>query len=133
MNELDEAQKDLETMNSYIETQRAKIEKLKAELQRYKLALESLTPGGSEFSDSPERCVEFVRSREKLPARILRLEAENASLTAEVEAAVDYIEYLHCMFIEDDYMYPSQYDAWKQARAARVGLETSSMEVHHAE
>jgi len=60
---------------------------LRAELERYKLALESLTPGGSEFSDSPERCVEFVRSREKLPARILRLEAENARLTAECEAA----------------------------------------------
>lgn len=58
-------------------------DKARAALVRYKLALESLTPGGSEFSDSPERCVEFVRSREKFPARILRLEAENARLTAE--------------------------------------------------
>lgn len=46
--------------------------------------------------------------------------AENAALRAECEAAADYIEYLHCMFIENDYTYPSQYDAWHQARAARL-------------
>ena len=32
-----------------------------AEVRRYDLALQSLTPGGSEFVRDPERCVEFVR------------------------------------------------------------------------
>lgn len=33
------------------------------ETRRYRLALESLTPGGSEFVKDPEACVRFVRER----------------------------------------------------------------------
>lgn len=33
-------------------------------LMRYKRALEGLTPGGSEFFDSPETCAEFVREHD---------------------------------------------------------------------
>lgn len=32
-------------------------------LDRYRKALETLTPGGSEFYGEPERCAEFVRDR----------------------------------------------------------------------
>ena len=32
-----------------------------AEIGRYDLALQSLTPGGSEFVNDPERCVQFVK------------------------------------------------------------------------
>lgn len=34
---------------------------IKSECERYRKALESLTPGGSEFSGDSERCVEYVR------------------------------------------------------------------------
>lgn len=34
-----------------------------SECRRYRLALESLTPGGSEFFENPQRCVEHIRER----------------------------------------------------------------------
>lgn len=50
---------------------------LDAEQQRaekWSLALQSLTPGGSEYVDDPERCVAFVReTRERQHATILNL------------------------------------------------------------
>lgn len=41
----------------------SKVEKLEEELKKYRLALEGLTPGGSEFHKDPERCVAYVRDR----------------------------------------------------------------------
>lgn len=32
------------------------------ETRKYRLALESLTPGGSEYYKNPEQCVEFVKT-----------------------------------------------------------------------
>ena len=43
-------------------------------LLRYKFSLESLTPGGSEFVNDPERCAEHVRARSRgLMREIVRL------------------------------------------------------------
>ncbi len=36
---------------------------LRLRLRRYKTALEGLTPGGSEFSDSPETCAKWVKDK----------------------------------------------------------------------
>jgi len=36
---------------------------LLAEIERLNRLLESLTPGGSEFHDNPEYCVEWAKSR----------------------------------------------------------------------
>jgi hypothetical protein len=36
------------------------------EMEDYRRALESLTPGGSEFYKSPARCVEYIRDRFKM-------------------------------------------------------------------
>jgi hypothetical protein len=55
---------------------------------RLKLLLCALTPGGSEFVDSPENCVAWVQERERSKheiivrqvKRIRELEAENARL-----------------------------------------------------
>lgn len=42
---------------------RAQVAKLTAERENLKRLIESLTPGGSEFHDAPETCVEWVRRR----------------------------------------------------------------------
>lgn len=49
-------------------------------LTRYKKALESLTPGGSEFSNDPERCAADIRERTNYPKQIIELRAELAAL-----------------------------------------------------
>ena len=74
----------------------------KRELAATRKALESLTPGGSEFYGVPERCVEFVRERrdeahrislnlrsqfDQTRAEIDRLTAENAALRERAETA----------------------------------------------
>jgi len=41
----------------------AKIERLLGEVRRRELALQSLTSGGSEYVDDPERCVAYVQDR----------------------------------------------------------------------
>ena len=38
---------------------------MSGEEETYRLALENLTPGGSEFHRNPERCVEHIRKRLK--------------------------------------------------------------------
>ena len=55
-----------------------------------KRLLEDLTPGGSEFHDSPERCAEFVRNRmagviEQVRRR-MEAERERDALAAELAA-----------------------------------------------
>jgi hypothetical protein len=63
-----------------------------AERDRYDMALQSLTPGGSEFVHDPERCVETVRALRrgeheaavKYAVRVKELEAECAALKAEL-------------------------------------------------
>jgi DNA repair exonuclease SbcCD ATPase subunit len=66
--------------------------KAEAERDRYDMALQSLTPGGSEFVHDPERCVETVRALRrgeheaavKYAVRVKELEAECAALKAEL-------------------------------------------------
>jgi hypothetical protein len=36
---------------------------LRLRLRRYKTALEGLTPGGNEFSDSPETCAKWIKAK----------------------------------------------------------------------
>ena len=49
------------------------INRRKLELfDRYKKALESLTPGGSEYVDDPKRCAETIRERFNGPVKILK-------------------------------------------------------------
>jgi hypothetical protein len=46
-------------------------------------ALFALTPGGSEFVGSPQRCLEFIRDR---MAAAMKVAAKNKTLEAELEA-----------------------------------------------
>jgi len=57
---------------------------LRAEQNRYRLALESLTPGGSEFVHDIEKCVSFVReTRDRHIRKIAELMEENKKLKDE--------------------------------------------------
>lgn len=57
----------------------------RAEADRYRLALESLTPGGSEYHRNPERCVAAVQEMKREPNRIVsQLRAEIEQLRAPV-------------------------------------------------
>jgi hypothetical protein len=47
-------------------------------------ALLALTPGGSEFVGSPQRCLEFIKDR---MATVMKVAAKNKALEAELEAA----------------------------------------------
>ena len=52
-------------------------------------AIEALTPGGSEFHDSPERCLEWIRERLRVVAEIAaernRLREEAYMLRGELD------------------------------------------------
>ena len=75
-----------EEVNTECEEQDAELRRLQAERDELRAALESLTPGGSEFSNSPERCVEFVRAR---LATLGRVAAERNELRAALEAVAE--------------------------------------------
>ena len=71
---------------------------LVADRSRFRSAILSLTPGGSEFHDSPERCAEWARERmasaaklakerNELRAEVERLTGENANAKAALVAA----------------------------------------------
>lgn len=63
--------------------------------ERYRLALESLTPGGSEYHRDPERCVEVVREMKREPGRIVsQLRAEVERLSAEVHRLRDVLNWV---------------------------------------
>lgn len=61
---------------------RAKVETLEAAHRKVDLALQSLTPGGSEYVNDHERCVEYVRDTLEQKHRIL-VEAIRARKAAE--------------------------------------------------
>jgi hypothetical protein len=72
------------------ELEKERIEAL-AEADRYRLALESLTPGGSEYSRDAEACVRFVREAFATPVRVIarfKQERDEARLTAANEEAL---------------------------------------------
>jgi hypothetical protein len=64
---------------------------LVADRSRFRSAILSLTPGGSEFYDEPERCVEWARERMANAAKLAKerneLRAEVERLTGELAAA----------------------------------------------
>jgi hypothetical protein len=70
--------------------------KAEAERDRYDMALQSLTPGGSEFVHDPERCVETVRALRrgeheaavKYAVRVKELEAERDEWEAAYKEAM---------------------------------------------
>lgn len=68
------------------------VESLRAELaekERYRLALESLTPQGSEYVNDPDACVAVVRSyRRTQHERIIKLTKENNALRANQATVV---------------------------------------------
>ena len=76
-----------------IEEQHATITAQAKQLASWSLALQSLTPGGSEYVDDPERCVRFVReTRESQHAMIAKTVLENkeqAKQIAEKDARAD--------------------------------------------
>jgi hypothetical protein len=64
----------------------AAIRSLLAEIERRDRALQSLTPGGSEYVNDPERCVSFVRERHESQFALLKkfkLERDEQSARAE--------------------------------------------------
>ena len=71
----------------------AEITRVRAEVERRDLALQSLTPKGSEYVNDPDRCVAYVRERfqsghdakmeaVRLRARVAELEAALRSIAA---------------------------------------------------
>ena len=48
------------------------------ETRRWRLALNSLTPGGSEFVDDPERCVQFVKWAQDTEHKAMLMYAKRA-------------------------------------------------------
>ena len=54
----------------------ATVTDLLEELEQWKKALESLTPGGSEFVDNPDACASYLRDRLIYPKKIIELQAE---------------------------------------------------------
>jgi hypothetical protein len=65
---------------------RAIIERQAAEIRKLDLALQSLTPGGSEYVNNPERCVAYVReARESQHKAIVKFKSERDAITAECE------------------------------------------------
>jgi hypothetical protein len=65
---------------------KARAEKAEAELLRYDLAIQSLTPGGSEFVHDPERCVETMLGlRRGEHDALIRAKAANADLALRLE------------------------------------------------
>ena len=87
--------------------------------------LESLTPGGSEFYNDPERCIQWVKDRlatvSKQVKKRKEAEAENAKLRATIAAMQDALEEVkaRCELRrqDDDAHYENYYEA-KQALAA---------------
>lgn len=69
----------------------AEVERLTGERDNLRRSLESLTPGGSEFYDSPNNCIEWVQRR--LESVMQQVKARKAA-EAEVDAQATDLAYL---------------------------------------
>jgi len=54
--------------------------------------IESLTPGGSEFHNDPDKCIQFARDRMDGVKRIKELEADNAHVVKYAQDLCDWVE-----------------------------------------
>ncbi len=64
------------------------LERLQTEVTRLTVELERLTPGGSEFHNSPDNCIQWIRERLEHRAKIAK---ERNKLRAELAAARELI------------------------------------------
>jgi hypothetical protein len=62
---------------------------LTAQVERLTKALDELTPGGSEFHDDPERCLQFIKDRMTSNGK---LAAERNELREALTACFEWLE-----------------------------------------
>lgn len=106
------------------------------EVDRLLRMLESLTPGGSEYHNDPERCVEYMRARLKgAVQQALRRKAAEAECDA-LREALRWLLHLHHGISkggvdqETGARYPVTDAEWHDAlEAARAALERDKPEV----
>jgi hypothetical protein len=111
----------------------AEVERLSKEWDKYRLALEHLTPGGSEFHADAERCARYVKEtfdsnhatmkraikqRNEARAEVERLRGALARLTALGEAMRDMLS----AFADDGIKSPYPY-VRKEAQGAKAACE----------
>jgi hypothetical protein len=75
-------------------------------LAEWRSALESLTPGGSEFSDSPGNCVRYVRDRLITPRRMLEAEAKTSQLLVAAASMLEALSLEYHSTIATDFPGP---------------------------
>jgi hypothetical protein len=71
------------------------IDELRAENARMCAALESLTPGGSEFHDSPQNCLDFVQDRLATAGKVAKERNELRAALERVEWSSDSCPWCH--------------------------------------
>lgn len=86
-------------------------------------SLESLTPGGSEFSNDPDRCIAWVKDRLETVAKQARkrqqAEADNAALV-EIFSAEGVAYALHTAYTNPSrFGYDTPSDEWEELIRAR--------------
>ena len=69
--------------------------------KEWALALQSLTPSGSEFL-TPAECVAFVRRSREFPPIIIRLREERESLRAALGSLLEQVFQMKDMFSDED-------------------------------
>jgi hypothetical protein len=63
---------------------------------QYRMALESLTPGGSEFYDDPDRCVSFVKDHDQSQHRhlieLVKIRNQQDNLIRDLKSQIEALE-----------------------------------------
>lgn len=82
---------------------RVTAEAIVADVRRFDLALQSLTPGGSEFVRDPERCVAYVKdlfhSGHEAKKDCVRLRSQRDELAAHLQGVLVFSDrFVECIF-----------------------------------
>ena len=96
----DEADRSMNILGDRLREVRSQCDKLQAENERLNRMLLDLTPGGSEFHGSPQKCYDFIVDSTahfgKVAAERNHLRDENERLRAALEAMYKQNKYNDC-------------------------------------
>jgi len=84
---------DLQRQNSRLVARIAEVESENERLDEFRLALEGLTPGGSEYHNNIQRCVEFIQHAKKSGVRVAKkFKMRERGLEAKLKSVMDRVE-----------------------------------------
>lgn len=77
------------------------VEALQAEVTRLAAELAALTPGGSEFHNSPDNCIQWIRERLESRAKVAKERNQLRKKLAAAEKIFNHFTFDHLMKMEN--------------------------------